>query len=341
MKAVYCDLKRNVGEIKLHPESLDDLWHLSHLIEAGDRVYATTLRTVEQSSDKIRPDKVEKRPVRLGIEVERVEFVPESRRLRVAGIIRDGPDPGLHHSFSIETGYEISVIRRWRGTDLERIDRAVKASLYDAVHIIAVEEGEAEICRVRQYGPERITTITGGSGKTRGENTRQTLFKEILHFLTSVTGPIVIAGPGFIKEECVAYIRSNAPDLASRIMVVDTQRSGYGAIQQAIGDGVLEKVAEDLQLAAEVRAVDEIFKRVARSDPVTYGIDDVKRAVSFGAAEQLIVSDTAVRTPEVARIMEEAESMQASIIVLSTEFEPGKRVEGLGGIAALLRYAID
>ncbi|MBO5367722.1 hypothetical protein J6A32_03780, partial [Methanocorpusculum sp.] len=26
--------------------------------------------------------------------------------------------------------------------------------------------------------------------------------------------------------------------------------------------------------------------------------------------------------------------------VLSTEFEPGKRLEGLGGIAALLRYKI-
>jgi protein pelota len=30
--------------------------------------------------------------------------------------------------------------------------------------------------------------------------------------------------------------------------------------------------------------------------------------------------------------------MQATIVVLSTEFEPGERLDALGGIAALLRY---
>jgi len=340
MKATFCDLRRNTGEIKLMPESLDDLWHLSHLIEPSDLVYATTLRSVEQSSDKIRPDKMEKRPVRIGLEVERTEFVPESRRLRIAGVIRDGPDPGLHHSLNVETGYEISVIRQWRRSDLARIDRAVKASLYDAIHIIALEEGEAEICRVRQYGPERITTMTQGSGKTRGENTRQTLFESLYLFLLQVTGPIVIAGPGFIKEEFGTYVRSRAPDLFARMVIVDTQRSGYGAIQQAIGDGVLERVAEDLQLAHEVRAADEIFKRIARDDPVSYGTEEVQKAVAFGAAEEVIVADSAIRRPEISSLMEEAEAMNAKVLVLSTEFEPGKRIEGLGGIAALLRYKI-
>lgn len=340
MKATFCDLKRNTGEIKLLPESLDDLWHLSHMIGPLDLVYATTLRSVEASSDKIRPDKMEKRPVRLGIEVDRVEFVPESRRLRVSGIIRDGPDPGLHHSLNLETGYEISVIRRWRRSDLDRIDRAVKASLYDAIHIVALEEGEAELCRVRQYGPERITTMTGGSGKTRGENSRHALFASLFTFLSQVNGPIVIAGPGFIKEEFADYIRSHDMELFRRVVVVDTQRSGYGAIQQAIGDGVLERVAEDLQLSFEVKAADEIFKRIARDDPVAYGAEEVGRAISFGAVDELIVADSALRNAEISALMEEAELMNATVLVLSTEFEPGKRIEGLGGIAALLRYKI-
>ncbi|RQD82872.1 MAG: mRNA surveillance protein pelota [Methanocalculus sp. MSAO_Arc2] len=341
MKATFLDLKKNSGEIKLLPESLDDLWHLSHMIDPGNLVYATTLRSAEQSADRIRPEKVEKRPVRLGIEVEKVEFVPESRRLRVSGVIRDGPDTGLHHSLNLETGYEVSVIRRWRRTDLDRIDRAQKASLYDAIHIVALEEGEAEICRVRQYGPERITTMTQGSGKTRGENTRHGLFESLLSFLSQVTGPIVIAGPGFIKEEFIGYVRSNEPDLKRRIAVVDTRRSGYGAIQEAIGDGVLERVAEDLQLAHEVRATEEVFKRIGKNEPVAYGADEVADAVLAGAVEELIVADTAVRKPGISALMEEAETRRAQVLVVSTEFEPGKRIEGLGGIAALLRYAIQ
>ena len=36
-----------------------------------------------------------------------------------------------------------------------------------------------------------------------------------------------------------------------------------------------------------------------------------------------------------------AERMQAKVVVLSTEFEPGERLMALGGIAALLRYKMN
>jgi protein pelota len=74
MKAEYGELKNGYGEIRLFPESIDDLWHLRHLIGTGDLVFATTFRSVDAATDKIRPEKVEKRPVRLGVRVERVEF---------------------------------------------------------------------------------------------------------------------------------------------------------------------------------------------------------------------------------------------------------------------------
>ena len=83
MKAEQGDLRDNAGEIRLLPESIDDLWHLEHLIFPGDLAFATTFRSVESATDKIRPEKVEKRPVRLGIRVEKVEFSGHGVRLRV------------------------------------------------------------------------------------------------------------------------------------------------------------------------------------------------------------------------------------------------------------------
>src|SRR5208337_3354253 len=35
MKAEYGELKDNSGEIRLLPESIDDLWHLQHLVAPG------------------------------------------------------------------------------------------------------------------------------------------------------------------------------------------------------------------------------------------------------------------------------------------------------------------
>ena len=74
MRVLRKDLRGDVGEITLLPESLDDLWHLQHLIERGDLVFALTHRKVPAIADKARPEKLERRAVRLGIRVEDIEF---------------------------------------------------------------------------------------------------------------------------------------------------------------------------------------------------------------------------------------------------------------------------
>ena len=328
------------GEYKLLPESIDDLWHLSHLISPGNTVYAVTLRTVEGPNDKIRSEKLEKRPVRIGVKCEKVEFVPDSARLRVSGVISYGPDMGQHHTLNIETGYEISVVRQWRSVDLTRLERAVSSSVHGVVHIVAIEDGEAELYRVRQYGPERITSLTVGSGKSAELDSRQALYAELLVLLEKVTGPVVVAGPGFIKEDFLQFAKNKAPDLAGKMLLADTRRTGYGAVQESIGNGVLARVAEDLQLAKEVSFMEEVFLRIGQNGAVAYGKAEVRQAVDYGAVDTLLVADSFVRNDSISRMIETAERIGAVVVVLSTEFEPGNRLVGLGGVAALLRYKI-
>lgn len=343
MKAVLSEpLKKDgFGEYKLTAESLDDLWHLSHLIEPKNTVYAVTLRTVDAPSDKIRAEKAEKKPVRIGLNVEKVEFTPDANRLRVFGVIVFGPDIGQHHTINVEQGYEISLVRRWRKIDSDRLERAVSRSLNDAVHIVAVEDGEAEVYRIRQFGPQKIASYIIGSGKTAEIDSRSALFAETLSSLEMITGNIVVAGPGFVKDDFVKFVKTKAPEIAQRILVCDTKRSGRGAVIEAIGNGVLSRVAQDLQLAKEVSFMDELFLRIGQNGAAAYGVADTTKAVEYGAAETVLVSDEVVRRGSFSKSLEYAESMGADIVVLSCEFEPGKRLEGLGGVAALLRYKIE
>jgi protein pelota len=340
MKAETGELQRSYGEIRLFPENLDDLWHLEHLVGPGTLVFATTLRTVETSSDRIRPEKPEKRPVRLGIRVEKVEFHKYANRLRISGIIEHGPETGSYHTLNIEPGYELSVIREWRQADLERIDRAVRASVHEAIHILTIEEGEAELFRIRQFGPEGVLTVTAGSGKEAGQETRTGFFERIAVHLRGITGPLVIAGPGFIKDDFVRYLKGMHPGTAEHALVVETRRIGSGAVQEVIGLGILERIHEDLQLGNEVRMMNEFLERVARDLPVAYGRAEVRKAIDYGACEHLLVSDTLLRDEEIVHLMERAELMNAGILVFSSEFDPGRQLEGLGGIAALLRYRV-
>ncbi|MGI6023063.1 MAG: mRNA surveillance protein pelota [Methanoculleus sp.] len=340
MKAEILELKKQFGEIRLFPETLDDLWHLSHLVGPGDLVFATTFRSVEAATDKIRPEKVEKRPVRLGIRVEKVEFHQHTNRLRIAGVIESGVDVSSHHTLNVEPGYEISVIKRWRSFDCERLKRAVDASAYGVVHVASVEEGETQIYRLRQFGPEWVTTIMLGSSKGADTGARSVFFEKSLEALELVTGPLIVAGPGFVKEEFADYVRRYAPELAERMLVIETRRIGRGAVQEVIGQGVLDRLLGDLHLAREVRLMDEVLLRIATEGAVAYGIDDLRRAINYGAAETVLVTDTLLRDERAVGLVEQAEYVGASVVVLSTEFEPGERLEALGGAAALLRYKI-
>jgi protein pelota len=340
MKAEYGEFKGNFGEIRLFPESIDDLWHLQHLITPGDLVFATTFRSVDTANDKLRPEKMEKRPIRLGIRIDRLEFSEHGVRLRLFGIIEHGIDIGAHHTLNIETGYEISVIKAWRPMDRERIERSVKASVYGVIHILTIEEGEAELFRLRQFGPESVIAITAGSGKGAETESRTGFFDLVLTYIADISGPLIIAGPGFIKDDFIKRAKNLGCTAAERAVVVETRRIGRGAVQEVIGKGALDKLFDDLQLSREVRMMDEVLMRISKDGAVTYGRAEVTRAIEFGAVEQVLIADSLLRDPEILKIIETAEAMRATVVILSSQFEPGERLVALGGIAALLRYKL-
>ncbi len=338
MKADYADLKGNNGEVRLFPESVDDLWHLQHLVAPGDIVFATTFRSVDTASDKLRPEKMEKRPVRLGIRIERVEFSQHGVRLRISGVIEHGVEIGAYHTINVETGFEISVIKQWRPHELERIERAVKSSAFSLIHILTIEEGEAELFRLRQYGPESVVTFTAGSGKGGESDNRPAFFEQVLAPLSAIDGPLIIAGPGFIKDDFIIHAKNRGSPVAEKAISVETRRIGRGAVQDVIGKGALEKLIDDLQLSREVKCMDEVLCRIAQDGAVAYGRQEVQDAIGYGAVEQVLVADTLLRDPATMALIESAEAMRAVVVVLSSSFEPGERLVALGGIAALLRY---
>lgn len=340
MKAEFGELKQSYGEAKLFPENVDDLWHLKHLIAPGDLVFATTFRSVDGATDKLRPEKTEKKPVRLGIRVEKVEFHEYATRLRVGGMIKYGVDVASYHTFNLDPGHEVSIIKRWRPVDLERVKRAVEATLHDVIHVLTVEEGEAELFRIRQYGPERVVTVTGGSGKRVDTDSRSAFFADVLATLKEVTGPVIVAGPGFVKDDFVTFLKARDAALGERVVTVETRRIGRGAVQDVIGLGVLDRLVGDLQLSREVTRMEEVLKRIGCDGPVAYGRAEVADAINYGAVEEVLVLDEYLRKPWVNRLLETAEQMNAKVVVLSSEFDPGQQLEALGGVAALLRFKI-
>jgi len=336
------NLKGKEGEISLVPESLDDLWHLKFLVEKGDLVYAQTLRKVESATDKIRPESAEKKPVRLGIRVEKVEFQKFSNRLRIHGIIEDGIDFGAHHTLNIEPGRDLSIIKTWKNHQLKRIEEAVRASKRPRVVIVTVEEGYATIGVLREYGVDEIAEITGSSGKGVG-GTRREFFLQVIKQL-EVFGDeaesIIIAGPGFVKEELFRIMEEISPELKKKALLVDTSSTGVSGYQEVLRRGSIEKILSDMRLVKEAELFEELMKEISRNGAVAYGLEEVKEAAEMGAVETLLITDEMAMTEEGERLIRETENKGGKYVIFSTEFDPGKRLAHLGGVAALLRFRI-
>src|SRR2546427_641051 len=105
------------GEIRLKIQNADDLWHLHNLLERGDLVRAYTYRREEAATDKLRPERGEKVLVKLGIRVEQTEYQDFSDRLRITGVIEEGPqDLGRHHTLNIGVDDDLTIVKKeWRG----------------------------------------------------------------------------------------------------------------------------------------------------------------------------------------------------------------------------------
>jgi protein pelota len=341
MRILKRKLRGSEGEITLLTESLDDLWHLKFLVDKGDLVFALTHRRATGSLDKLRPEKLERKPVRLGVRVELVEFHIYSNWLRIHGTIESGVDIGSYHTLNIDVGTDLSIVKCWRPEELLRIDEAVSESNRPRVVIALVEEGEATVGVLRQFGVETVSEIRMSSGKGMGGDRRGEFLGEcagVLERAAEGDAQIILAGPGFAKEDLLRRIGSVNPELSKKITLADASSVGVSGFQEVLRRGAVDKIVEKSRLALDTRLIDDLFREIATDGKAAYGPADVERASSYGAIDTLLVLDILARDPDIEPLIKSVIASRGKLVVVSSEFEPGERLLALGGVAALLRF---
>lgn len=345
MKILHQDA--NTNEIKLLPETLDDLWHLYNLIDERDLVFATTYRRGEEKGDKLRPDRADKVRMRLGIRVQKVEFHETGDILRILGQIEQGPqDVGQHHTLMLSVDEAISIIKpAWMPKHFDRIKRAVDASEKPSVFFVAIEDTEAVIASSREYGIKEHATISRSStGKMYDVKSNEEEFiSEVLVKLLSMHHgePIMLLGPGFVKEQLAKRLREKDPALAKVVSVHHTGQSGMAGIHEVMKKGIGGKVLEETRVAKETHLMEELFAEIGRNGAFAYGDRSVEEAVAAGAVKILLVLDSKVRSPDLDKLLRKVEDSSGEFVIVSSLHEGGRRLDSLGGIAALLRYKME
>ena len=338
----------DAGLLVLRIDTVDDLWHLRNLLSPGDLVTMDTQRTAESSTDKIREGKQEKKWMRLGVRVEEVGWHDFDDHLRILGTIESGPqDHGRHHTHVVrDPGTKLDIqkkngVQRWH---TELIEEAEAQTQAPQVVLLAIDDAEAQFAVLRGHGIQWLGSLpAGGQGKRfdGAAAAKKSFYDEAAKTLKTLrTDPdvaVVVVGPGWWREEFLEHLGRDADG----VLTDGTSQGGRSGVQEALRRGLIERVARDHRVQWESDQVEEVFSRIAQDGLVAYGPDEVRMAVDAGAAEAVLVSDDAVRAGRFEQVLKAADRTRCQVHIVASGHEAGVRLSQIGGIAALLRFAVQ
>ena len=342
MQTLKKNLKEGFVAVKL--ENLDDLWHLERLLEKGDLITARTKRkkSIKRGQEV---ELAEKRPMTLTLELEKTEYHKDTHSLRLMGIIQEGPDDVQLHSYHTivaEPGLFLTIKKEaWKPHHFDRLNKArIKEPL---ILICLVDRDRADFAGLVATGIDWMGSINAkkverqsvavGSKQERSE----LFYKEIISKLEKEEHfqNIVLAGPGFERENLYHYIEKNNPALSQKIFLEHTSSIGKPGVQEVIKLSV-NRVLKKTRIAKETQTVEDLLTEIAKEGLAVYGKEKVENALDFGAIEKLLVSEEHIKEYE--GLMVNAEKMNGTVMIISTGHEAGEKFLSIGGIAAFLRF---
>jgi len=353
MKVLRRDMRTST--LKLAIESLDDLWYLSQIVAPGDIVRSKTQRRIKDGPDK-RSSGGERKTIMLAVSVERTEFKPETKVLRIAGTIEAGPEDlvsmGSHHTFNVDADSILTIQKdRLTKADLDIASEAVAGTLRPKVVIVSMDEGEASVGLVRESATEYIDigANIGGKYDTSGRGKRQQAFyKELAELIASIferenVSTLIIAGPGFAKGAFHKSLLQTHPKIAKAAIMDDTGSAGRNGIQEVMKRGSMHKALESVSSAKNSRLVEEILEHIGKDTGlVAYGFKEVKRAVDAQAAEMILATDDLFfeKRQSIEPLFRGVKKARGKAHIVNHDQEAGQKLSALGGLAARLRFRI-
>ena len=129
------------------------------------------------------------------------------------------------------------------------------------------------------------------------------------------------------------------------IWITSVSKNG---IDEVIKRDETKNVLKEDRLAKETKIIDKLFKEIKKAGLAVYGFEETKKASELGAIEELLISDHLIKESrensfysKIEAVLRMVESSKGKIFIISSVHEAGQRLDGLGGIAALLRYNLN
>lgn len=373
-------IKQNIerdgsGTITLFPEEPEDMWHAYNLIAPTDLLRASAIRrvTTESSTGSTSSTRVH---ITLLIRVTTIDFDPQAGQLHVSGRVAEENKwvkVGAYHTLDLELqrNFTLEKSEGWDSVALDVVKEAVKQDKEGTVPAVVMQEGLANICLITEHQTVLKQRVETGiprkrSGRAGDHDKGLTRFYQITletllrHVDITQPRPLLLTSPGFTAAGFQKYIIDEATRTANKAVLAN--KSNFVVIHSSSGHlhslnevlkspEVLAKLS-DTKYARETRFMDDFMTLLRKDDGrAWYGPSEVEKAVEKGAVGRgggvLLISNALFRSQEIGTrkrwvaLVDKVKEDGGEARVLSSDHESGKRLEGLGGIAAILTFPLE
>lgn len=358
--------KDGSGMILLRPSTSEDLWHCYNLLQSGDLVRTTTVRKVTKETSTGSTSSQKKR-MNLTIEIEKVDFDPQSLELRLSGRTTSESDDvrmGSYHTLKVELDQNFSLEKEcWDQIFLDRIDEACNPDRQAEIAAVVMQAtGLAHVCLVTgsiTVTKARIDTNipkkrTGSSSHSKATiKFYNGVYQTLLKLPWKQLKCCLLGSPGFVKDDFLKFLSAEAVRRDDRVLVVNKDKfvlckasSGHKhALEEIFSDPAIMSKMEDTKVAREVSILQQ-FMRMMDTDPdrAYYGYNHVQKAQEALAIDSLLVSDKLFRADNVKTrrmyvdLVEKVREAGGKFFLFSSMHVSGQQLTQLSGVAAILRY---
>ncbi len=345
MDIVKKDLRK--GTVQLKITDLDDLWYLSHIIEPGDLVKGKTTRKIRIGDTE--NAKTTKKIFNLTIEAEQVNYDTET--IRINGKIKDGPEDLPRDTYQAICLEENSIFdlkkEKWPLYLQKKLQEATEKKY--SYLLCLLDREEVIFALTKKFGYDVLTELKGDvPKKSKKVEVKKDFQQEIIKNLETYNArhspeKIILASPVFYKDDLFKTITSK--ELKKKIVLTSCSSVNKTALDEVMRRPELAQTLKNSRAREEQLLVDELLAEINKNNLAVYGWLEVKQAIDQGAVKKLLVTDKFIlkkkkqeKFQELDEKMKQVDVLKGEVQIIFSKHESGEKINGLGGIAALLRY---
>lgn len=327
--------------LKVEPESIDDLYVLAIIISKNDVVEAHTTRRFRPNEG----DEGEQKDVMIGITVERSEIDKNAGRLRLSGKILSGkPEEfvtlGSYHTLNIGTGDVIDVQKQqWKDYILKRIKQAVIESKKPRLGIIVLDDEKALVSYIKGYGIDIVAELYSRLSKRMKmkdfEKLKEDYFNTVIEAVKNLkVDIIVIAGPGFTKDDIKKYMADRGIEIPKQLFYAaasDAERSGIREVMQS---STVSKVLENEHVKKEFEYINTLMMGI-RTGTSFHGTANIKMHMNKHQMSTILVNDDIINNDDVKEVLDAADKLGIRIEIFNSQDDAGIQLKNFKGIASV------